>query len=192
MLLVGGTSLALQISYRRSTDIDLFSYTPFDTREASEHLIQYYGFEPRTLTKGALIGFIDGIKVDFINHPFKWLRNPVTSGPFRLASMVDIAAMKMHAIANSGERPKDFLDIAFLSKYFTYNQIKSFALEKYPNYDPIILDKSIIYFKDIDRDSIDDINLIGYKMDWSSVEGRIYNMTEAPDKVFRYAPLKRL
>lgn len=192
MLLVGGTALALQISYRKSTDLDLFSFERFDTYQASEHLIQDYGFEPRTLTKGALIGFIGGIKVDLINHPYRWLAPSVIDGPFRLASITDIAAMKMHAIANSGQRPKDFLDIAFLSRYFSYNQIKSFALQKYPNYDPIIMDKSIIYFKDIDRTSIEDIKMIGYKMDWDSVEERIFKMTDNPDKVFRYAPLKRI
>ena len=34
--------------------------------------------------------------------------------------------------------------------------------------------------------------MIGYKMGWDSVEERIFKMTDNPDKVFRYAPLKRI
>ena len=87
--------------------------------------------------------------------------------------------------------PKDFLDVAFLSRLFSYDQIKSFALQKYPMYDPIIMDKSIIYFGDIDLASIEDIRMIGYRMDWESVKARIRQMTDNPYKVFRYAPLKK-
>ena len=192
MRLVGGTSLALQIAHRKSTDLDLFTYERIDTREVSDHLIQYYGFEPKVVTGGALIGFIDGIKVDFINHPYKWLDDIVVDGPFRLASIRDISAMKMHAIAHSGTRPKDFVDVTFLSKYFTYNEIKANALLKYPSYDPIMFDKSIIYFNDVDTESIEDIKMIGYKMDWSAIKGRINSMTDFPDKLFRNAPLKRI
>jgi hypothetical protein len=99
--------------------------------------------------------------------------------------------MKLHAIANSGELPKDFLDIAFLSKAFSYNQMKDLALRKYPAYDAIMIDKSVNYFNDIDRESISKINLIGYSMDWDAIEKRLLAMTDYPDKQFVRAPLKK-
>ena len=43
-----------------------------------------------------------------------------------------IAAIKLHAITNSGQRPKDFVDIAILSQFISYVKIKDLAIEKYP------------------------------------------------------------
>ena len=70
--------------------------------------------------------------------------------------------------------------------------MKELAIEKYPAYDPIMIDKSVNYFQDIDRFSIDDIHLIGYKMDWDAVEKRLYSMTTFPDKTYTRAPLKKI
>lgn len=64
------------------------------------------------------------------------------------------------------------------------------TLKKYPAYDPIILDKSIVYFEDVDRDSIAEIRMIGAKMDWQAIKRRILQMTRYPDRVFPLPPLK--
>ena len=72
----------------------------------------------------AFIGFIHGVKIDVIYHPFPWLEEAMEEDGFRIAAKTDIVAMKMHAIINSGTRPKDFVDIAFLSMYFSYNEMK--------------------------------------------------------------------
>mgnify|MGYP002622562847 FL=1 len=192
MRLVGGTALSLQIAHRTSTDLDLFSFDKFDVQSALDVLILKYGFVPSYVTSYSIIGYVDGVKIDMIYHPYRWLNPPIMEGSVRLAGLDDIVAMKLHAIANSGERPKDFLDIAFLSKYYSYNRMKELALEKYPAYDAIMIDKSVNYFNDIDRDSIPLINLIGYSMDWNSIEKRLIVMTEFPDKQFARAPLRRM
>ena len=192
MRLVGGTALSLQIAHRTSTDLDLFSFDKFDVQSALDVLILKYGFVPSLVTSYSIIGYVDGVKIDMIYHPYRWLNPPIMEGSVRLAGLDDIVAMKLHAIANSGERPKDFLDIAFLSKYYSYNRMKELALEKYPAYDAIMIDKSVNYFNDIDRDSIPLINLIGYSMDWNSIEKRLIVMTEFPDKQFARAPLRRM
>ena len=188
--LVGGTSLTLQIAHRKSTDLDLFTTEPFDFGEVFNLLSTKYGLIPRRTNPNTIIGFIGDIKIDVIYHPFQWLMPSLDKGPFRLARVEDIAAMKMHAITNSGQRPKDFVDIAFLSQRFSYSEIKSMTLKKYPAYDPIILDKSIVYFEDVDRDSIAEIRMIGTKMDWQAIKRRILQMTRYPDRVFPLPPLK--
>ena len=99
--------------------------------------------------------------------------------------------MKLHAIANSGQRPKDFVDIAYLSQFFSYNQIKNFALKKYPIYDPIMFDRAIIYFGDVNMEAIDKIKMINSKMNWSGIKKRIINMTDNPDKIYPTPPLKK-
>ena len=189
--LVGGTSLALQIGHRKSTDLDLFTYESPDIEKIVRTLSKKYGYVPSLITGETTIGQIDGIKIDVIHHPYKWLKTPEPIDGIRLASMEDIAAMKLHAIANSGERPKDFVDIAFLSNYFSYNTIKRLALEKYPMYDPIMFDRAIIYFDDINDEAIDKIKMTSHKMSWDKIKRRIVRMTDRPDHVFITPPLEK-
>lgn len=190
--LVGGTALSLQIGHRESDDLDLFSVEPLDSLPVQNLLIDKYGFMPSVITDQTLIGFISGVKIDVIYHPFQWLEPPIEEEGVRLATVADITAMKMHAIINSGKRPKDFVDVAFLSMHYSYNQIKHMLLKRYPAYDPIMVDKAIIYFGDVDELLIPEIRMQGYKFDFMAVEQRIIKMTDYPDKVYSTAPLKRV
>ena len=180
--------MALQLGHRTSTDLDLFSSEIPDIESIVNHLHQKYGYTAQIITAKTTIGYIEGIKIDVIYHPFHWLEEPLIEDNIRLARLSDIAAMKMHAIANSGQRPKDFVDIAFLSQRYSYNQIKELALKKYPAYDPIMFDRAIIYFGDVNREAIESIKMIGTDMDWDRIVSRIVDMTEKPDTVFRTAP----
>ena len=189
--LVGGTALSLQIGHRESDDLDLFCVEPMDMMVVQSLLIDKYQFVPSVIEENTLIGFVNGVKIDVIFHPFPWLEEAVAEEGMRLASVADIAAMKMHAIINSGKRPKDFVDIAFLSVYFSFNEIKSLLLKRYPAYDPIMADKAIIYFGDIDELLVPEIRMIGYEFDFSSIQKRIVKMTDNPDKVYLTAPLKK-
>lgn len=187
--LVGGTSLALQLGHRKSTDLDFFSAEVPDIESIVSLLTDKYGYTAQIITAKSTIGYIEGIKIDVIYHPYQWLEEPLVEGGIRLAGLTDIAAMKMHAIANSGQRPKDFVDIAYLSCHFSYNHIKEMALKKYPMYDPIMFDRAIIYFGDVNTEAIDNIKMIGAFMDWSKIESRIIKMTNKPDSLFSSSPL---
>ena len=182
--LVGGTSLALQMGHRTSVDLDLFSFEKFDSQRVQELLFEKYGFTPNLVTANTIIGFSEGVKIDIIYHPFKWIDSIITENGVRLSSTKEIAAMKLHAIINSGQRPKDFVDLAFLSQKYSYNQMLSFLLEKYPQYDPMLANRSINYFGDIDKNKIPEILMIGYKLDWARVEKRLLQITKKPDEVF--------
>ena len=154
-------------------------------------LVDKYGFMPTVIAENTLIGFIQGVKIDVIYHPFPWLEAAIEEDGIRIATKTDIAAMKVHAIINSGKRPKDFVDIAFLSMHYSYNQIKALLLNRYPAYDPIMADKAVIYFDDIDELLIPEINMIGYEFDFERIKTRIIKMTDKPDKVYATAPLKK-
>lgn len=189
--LVGGTALSLQIGHRESEDLDLFCTEPLDSMLVQRLLIEKYEFIPSVITENTLIGFVNGVKIDVIYHPFPWLENSIDNQNVRIATKSDIAAMKMHAIINSGKRPKDFVDISFLSMYFSYNELKHLLLRRYPAYDPIMADKAVIYFDDIDENLIPEIKMIGYTFDFEKVKHRIIKMTDNPDKVYAMPPLKR-
>lgn len=188
--LVGGTALSLQIGHRESEDLDLFSVEPMDRVLVQALLIDKYNFIPYVITDYSLLGFIEGIKIDVIYHPFPWLEDCVEGDGFRIASLADISAMKMHAIINSGKRPKDFVDIAFLSMHFSYNEMKCLLLRRYPTYDPIMADKALVYFDDIDENLIPEIKMLGYIFDFDRIKKRVFNMIDRPDKVYATAPLR--
>lgn len=187
--LVGGTSLALQIGHRKSTDLDFFTNDSPDIQSIVKLLYEKYDYKAQLIGEMATIGFINGVKIDVIHHPYKWLEEPLIEGRFRLATLKDIAAMKLHAITNSGQRPKDFVDIAYLSQFFSYEKIKELAIEKYPMYDPLMFDRAIIFFDDINKEAINNIKMINARMDWRRIEQRIVRMTGNPDKIFEKPPL---
>ena len=189
--LVGGTALSLQIGHRESEDLDLFSVEPLEGMLVQQMLVDKYGFVPTVIAENTLIGFIQGVKIDVIYHPFPWLEAAIEEDGIRIATKTDIAAMKVHAIINSGKRPKDFVDIAFLSMHYSYNQIKALLLKRYPAYDPIMADKAVIYFGDIDELLIPEIKMLGYEFDFERIKSRIIKMTDKPDKVYATAPLKK-
>ena len=184
--------MSLQIGHRESDDLDLFSVEPLEGILIQSLLIDRYGFLPSVVSDNTLIGFVEGVKIDVKQHPFPWLEPAIEEDGVRIASMTDIASMKMHAIINSGKRPKDFVDVAFLSMHYSYNQIKQFLLRRYHAYDPIMADKAIIYFGDIDEMLIPEIRMLGYLFDFQLVKKRVIKMTDYPDKVYATAPLKRM
>ena len=189
-LLVGGTSLALQIGHRSRDDLDLFTTSEFDLIELQDILYSAFDFVPQRITGRSIIGFINGIKVDFIYHPFRWIGEGIKDDGIRIASLEDIAAMKVHAIINSGERPKDFVDLAYLSRYFSYDKMKDLLLQKYPNYDPIMADRAVNYFDDIKADLIPEIKMIDEELDFKKIKKRLILMTSHPERVFKTSPLK--
>ena len=102
--LVGGTALSLQIGHRVSIDIDLFTQQPFDQNKISAHLESKKGFQLSYIDKNTIKGQIDSVQVDMITHEYPLIKDCLTSKGIRLASLEDIAAMKLNAIIGNGKQ----------------------------------------------------------------------------------------
>lgn len=77
----------------------------------------------------------DILKIDlfhFESDPF--LERPIVENGVRLASLKDIAAMKLNAITSRSTK-KDFMDIDELLKDFTLNEMLDFYERRYPYYE---------------------------------------------------------
>jgi len=147
--LVGGTALALKIGHRLSIDLDLFTADNFDVAELQYHLENTYGFETDYLSKNTIKGVVNGIKVDFIAHQYKLVEGIDANEQIRMASIQDIAAMKLSAITQNGTRYKDFVDLYFLLEKMSFSQmLQAFEL-KYPKSNAIMAIKGLTYFDDI-------------------------------------------
>ncbi|MCK4565338.1 MAG: nucleotidyl transferase AbiEii/AbiGii toxin family protein [Verrucomicrobia bacterium] len=84
------------------------------------------------------------------------LRNPTIGTPatiegIRMASLEDIAAMKLNAIANRGSK-KDFWDYAELLTLFSRDEMLGFFAEKYSDENVWYVEKSLSYFEDAEEE----------------------------------------
>lgn len=116
-VLVGGTALSLKIGHRLSVDIDLFRPDGFNAKELRSYLENKYDARETQDFPNSVMTFIDDIKVDLISHQYPYLKPVETLDGVRLASIEDIGAMKLLAIAQSGRHIKDFVDIYHLLEH---------------------------------------------------------------------------
>jgi hypothetical protein len=148
--LVGGTALALKLGHRNSIDIDLFTQNEFSTQEIAQKIAVNRSFFISFERENTLMCFINSIKTDFIRHNYPFIKEPITEEGITYLSMEDIAAMKLNAIAQSGKRLKDFIDIYYLLEHFSVNEMLSFYEIKYPYSNKLIALRGLEYFGDID------------------------------------------
>lgn len=148
--LVGGTALSLWFGHRKSIDIDLFSNVAFDGSELLENLQQDYEIVLFNTAGNTIRGSIKQVKVDFIAHRYPYLNDPIKMDNISILSVPDILAMKLNAIATSGQRSKDFIDIWFGLNKFDLDQMLEFYKRKYNQTNTIHILKSLIYYDDID------------------------------------------
>lgn len=147
--LVGGTALALQIGHRKSIDIDLFTTKDFNSQEYLEYLEEEYNFQMQYMHTNTLKGLVNKVFIDFIKHDYPLVKTRVLEAGTRLLSKEDIAAMKVNAISGNGTRVKDFIDIYFLLKEFSFDNIIDFYNKKYGSRSKFHAIKSLGYFDDI-------------------------------------------
>jgi hypothetical protein len=147
--LVGGTALALQIGHRNSIDIDLFGVCEIQTDVFTQELSKLGSLTIVQNSKNILITQINNVKVDFVNYKYPLLEKPMIYEGIRLLSRMDIAAMKINAVAGRGSK-KDFIDLYFLMKEFTLTDMLSFYQRKYSDGSIFMAQKSLTYFEDAD------------------------------------------
>lgn len=149
-LLVGGTSLALQIGHRNSVDLDFFGDVEIDVDLFRKEISKYGEFSILKQSKNILIAQVNGVKVDFVNYHYPIIYEYKVIENIRLASKQDISAMKLNAISGRGSK-KDFIDLHFLLKEFTLPEMIDFYLQKYPDGSKFLVVKSLTYFADAEN-----------------------------------------
>ena len=140
-VLVGGTSLSLQLGHRISTDIDLFSDAEYGTLNFSEiEAMLYNSFahvEPSSvemvsLGKHYFIGnsITELVKLD-LYYTDAFVFETIVNSSVRMADMRDVAAMKLETIVNGG-RKKDFWDLHELMNHYSIQDMIAFHERRYP------------------------------------------------------------
>ena len=180
--LVGGTALSLQIGHRISIDIDLFSQNSFDERKMLGYLETQKGMRLDYLSKNTINGQIAETKVDLITHAYPLVKELKLLDGIRLASLEDIAAMKLNAIVGNGTRLKDFIDIAFISGYLPLKKMIDAYEDKYASRNPFLTIKALSYHHDINFK--EPIHMVNGTYVWKFVKERLTEMEKFPERIF--------
>ena len=170
--LVEGTALSLQFGHRKSVDIDLFSNFNFDAQQILEQISYDFQFKVFYTAANTLKGSINNIQVDILSHRDQYIAEQGITDRISMLSLQDISAMKLNAIATSGQRVKDFIDVYYLLDKFNINDIVGFYKRKYSQENDLNILKSLIYFEDVDLSDWP-VMIKEPKLKWSIVKKRI-------------------
>jgi hypothetical protein len=163
--LAGGTGLAVQLGHRRSVDLDFFS-PQFPKRDLLLGSVRH--LSPRLIqeAEGTLDLIINTVNVSFLEYTYPLLRGAKRVdelGAFPIASVLDIACMKLTAISSRGTK-KDFYDLYFILQKMDWEELWPAFKRKYEgvDYNRQHILKSLIYFssaeKEPEPDMLEDIS----------------------------------
>lgn len=171
--MAGGTALALQNGLRESFDFDFLVKDNFDTTILVQELKALGSLEVTFISKSTLHCILDKVQLTFMYFPNQLINDLVKVEDFKglyLASISDIAAMKLLAISQRGSK-KDFFDLYNICQMSNYElkDILEFLRIKYKeeklNYFHIL--KSVIYFEDAEDDILPK-TFVDY--DWNKIK----------------------
>lgn len=119
--------------------------------------------------------YINDIKVDVVLLPYPLIRPIDNFNGIRLASVPDIIAIKLSAVARRGVK-KDFWDLAELLDVHPMNEMIDFYKEKYATHDIFHLLRALVYFDDAELQKDPDPLK---KMTWKQVKKKIEIATKS-------------
>jgi len=154
--LAGGSALALHLGHRISIDLDFFSQREYSMPELLGRLQALGRLSIASQDSDTLVGELNGVKLSFFTYPYPLLDSVVMCEGIQLASLLDIALMKMAAIAQRGKR-RDFVDLYFLClQPFTLDRLLRDMPRKFPNleYPSYHLLRALAYFDDAEGDQM--------------------------------------
>lgn len=179
--LVGGTALALQMGHRKSVDLDLFTKKDINIEKLKKYLFDNYNFEMAYEGENTLKGFIGDIQIDCIKYDYKLLNDYIIEDNIRMLSKEDIIPMKIVAIIQDGKRMKDFIDIAFLLKEYSLNDMMELYEKKYGFDSSMSIIKAITYFENIDIG--ENVNMIVKDFSFEKVKKQLIDAVNNPNKI---------
>jgi len=171
--LAGGTALALQINHRTSLDFDFYTEKEFDPRKLREKFDEEFEEVREIHIAEDTLGLeVDGIGISFFRYPYPLVKPLQKIESAYLASLEDIAAMKIIAISQKGKR-RDFIDIYFLIKDFGLRKIIDLTRKKYPMFNVYVGLQGLVYFKDADEDLEEGRFRLLREVNWEEIKNHI-------------------
>lgn len=160
--------MALHLGHRLSFDLDFFTRKAFSGTGLAKKIQKYGDFSSEQVLEDTLVGKLNGEKVSFFLYEYPMLKPIKSWKRTNIASLSDLAAMKVEAIGGRG-RKRDFIDLYFISKRLSIKKALSLYDKKYKALASNIthLIRSLAYFEDAEED---DIPQMLEKISWDEVK----------------------
>ncbi len=185
----GGTALAIQKGHRTSVDLDFFSETePNMQLVVAELQKEIENIVVRRAEKHTMFAEALGTDISLFYYPYKMLNSFVEVGSLYLASVEDIAAMKIAAIIQRGTR-RDFIDTFYLLNEFSLKRVLELTKEKFSGYQETMALIALNHFKDAESEdeTAREIKVFDQNFSWDEAKKVI---TEEVEK-YQLAMLKK-
>jgi hypothetical protein len=153
--LAGGTAVALHLGHRQSYDLDFFTQEwGFATDLLRQELAPLGELTVLHQEGKTFIATLNGAQISFFIYPYPLLETLAVFAGIRLASLSDLAAMKLDTISSRGAK-RDFVDLYQICQdAFSLREAIRHFERKYTGvkYSLIHLLKSLEYFEDAEPD----------------------------------------
>jgi len=173
--LAGGTALSLQLGHRLSIDLDFFTPTEDipSIRPALEKALSPFNATLADSSWGNLVYLAENVRVGFYGYGFPLVAPLLEKENIRLASLEDIALMKLDALLERAAR-KGFYALYFISKQVSLRHIYDLAPQKYPSVRDFESQtvKRLVYYENAEGD-VDPIML--ENITWQAVKEYFIN-----------------
>jgi len=154
--LAGGTAVALYLGHRRSVDFDWFTASKLDDPLLLAYRLRETGLslDNARTASGTLHGLVQRVEVSFFEYPYPSMAEAQLWDEYAVlvASLDDLACMKLAAVAQRGSR-KDFIDLhAIAHQHRPLADILKLYQRKYSASDIAHLLIAVTYFDDADEE----------------------------------------
>jgi hypothetical protein len=155
--LAGGSAIGWHLHHRRSNDLDLFSESNMNLVRVERALKKIAGVEILSVSDAAIKLELGGTLIDVVSYPYPLLEAPAPGpGGYRVASRIDLAVMKLAAVARRGIR-RDFWDLKVLIESgISIEEIAKAYVRRYQVSEgdlyPVM--RALTYFDDAEKDPV--------------------------------------
>jgi len=111
---------------------------------------------------------IDNVGVSLFTYNYPALKSILESEYLNIASLEDIAAMKLIAIIQRGVK-RDFIDLYFLSRLLGLEQIMDLTKKKYPGFNRYLASQALVYFADAEAPQKRETRMIE-SVEWKDIK----------------------
>jgi hypothetical protein len=170
----GGTAVALQLGHRRSVDFDWFTsaHLSDSLRLAASLGQEKIPFTTGQVERGTLHGSVYRVRVSFFDSAYPLLKPAFHWKEYScpLASLADLACMKLAAIAQRGSK-KDFIDIYALGRErYSLEDMLTLYRTKYDVADIGHLLYGLSYFDEAEKERMP---FMRWDVDWKDIRKTI-------------------
>lgn len=186
--LAGGTGLALQLGHRTSVDFDFYTQKHFQPPDLYQEIKAVFQKKTRKIAEATdtLFCRIDNNDSSFFYYEYPLVKKLVKIKGVAVASIEDIAAMKMIAVSHRPVK-RDYVDVFFLLKIFPLKKVFSFVEKKYPHFNQYFSLRALFYFADIEEKRGRKVKVLQKGFSWEKAKEEIFAKT----RKYQLAMLKK-